>query len=238
MRLGAIRPLAVALGAAACLSDPTGLRRHPPAEGTPYRLFPEREAPVDTSYRWLGAAVPADPAAPECALPARPPASWRPLRAAVRSRYVDSLEIVLPPTVAARDRVRDLPPDADAEAMGAILVAAWEERAAAGAPAAGRALHVAAWVGPEDGYPTVGADTAARQVRLAECQGRADPRHVRIAEFTLRGPRGEEEYVAAVWRVAPGRYLRALATGFDAGRRAEVRSALATVRVTPHARAP
>jgi hypothetical protein len=226
--------LLAALVGAACVTAPGEFRAPGTERGIPFRLFPEL-GPVGASYRWIGGAVPPDRNAPDCPHPTPPPGSWPVERVGLRSHFVETLEIALPQPLAGGKQ-----PDAgvptDAETHGSILVASWSEPMSQSERGHPTAMHVAAWVGPEDGYPTVGADTAARQVRARQCRLRTAGGEGHVVEFTLRGPQGIAEYVGAVWSVTSGRYLRVLVTGFDATRLAEVHAILGSIQAVPRRR--
>ena len=89
------------------------------------------------------------------------------------------------------------------------------------------------WVGPEPGYPTVGTDTAARQLAVAECTSAVPVSGTRVVTFTLDTPDGRQEYVAAVWPIAPARYVRLMGSSRSPDEAALFRRVLATVSTTP-----
>jgi hypothetical protein len=202
--------------------------------GIPFRLFPEL-GPVDTSYRWFGGSVPADPQAPVCAAAASRPASWRVERVVARSRFLEAIEVTLPPALLRTGRT-DFGVSADAETLGGVLVASWGEEAAPPLGDHRARMQVAVWVGPEDGYPTIGADTASRQLHARQCRLATADGERFVLEFAIRDPRTTQEYLGAVWRVARERYLRVLISGLDAASLPDARAIVESMRAIPRSR--
>jgi hypothetical protein len=217
--------------AAACVSGPHGpdareLQLGGEATSIPFRLFPEL-GPIDTSDRWLGGAMRADPRAPACPSTAVP-ASWRRERVATRGRFVEALEVALPPALAGKGKTEsDIP--AHGDTAGGVLAASWV-RAAEPLGDQGAPMWIALWVGPENGYPTFGADTASRQLYAHECRMSTTDGERFVVEYAVRGPDGTDRYLAAFWPVAPGRYLRMTIAGFDAGGVSDARAIVGSVR--------
>jgi hypothetical protein len=176
--------------------------------------------------------VPADPRAPVCEVEPQPP-TFRVERVATQSRFVEGLEVALPPTLVGRAET-DVAHPASAEEMGGILIASWHEAVPPSPGDQGPELQIAVWVGPEDGYPTVGADTASRQLFARQCRLRTTGGERFVVEYALHGQHRTHEYLSAFWRVAPERYLRVSITGRDASRRAEARAIIGSMRaITP-----
>ena len=244
MRALSARTLSCLLAAvfgAACATTPRRLEIRdwevvPDTIGTPFRLFPEL-GPVDTSYRWFGASVPTDSRAPVCVAAGSAPASWRVERVETSSRFLEALEVAVPPRLAGTARTGfGIPPDADT--LG-ILVATWERRAARAATPLGdqRApMQVAVWIGPEDGYPTVGADTASTQLYARQCRLRTADAERLLVEFALRGRRTSDEYLGAIWPIGAERYLRVLISGLDSASLQDARAMVGSMRTIPRRR--
>ena len=192
------------------------------------RIFPEL-GPIDTTYAWIGGAVPPSPSAPPCATLTAGESSWPTTRVPTVSRYLRALVIAAPPsfTVEGESRI-----DANAESLGGILVAGGNDKSRRAGPLGTRRhTDFAMWVGPEDGYPTTGTDTAARQVVVSECVGSRPRPGTRIVEFTLAEPTGSTYYLGAVWPIRTDRYLRFLSSSDRAEDIAVLRRILASITV-------
>jgi hypothetical protein len=191
----------------ACVRRPPDVDVEDAGRGTPYRIFPELPTwSVETP--WAGGSVPPTPEAPPCAAAGVPEADWLPLRARTSSRWVTAVSVRLPARFVVRD-VPDISPNA--EENGGILVGTWTDTTQSLRSGGRVEASLSVWVGPEPGYPTVGADTATRQVAVAECTSARPVQGTRLVTFTLIGPRGTQRYLDAVWPVATGRYLRVMA---------------------------
>jgi hypothetical protein len=166
------------------------------------RLFPELGS-IDTSYRWGEVRV--DPRAPVCDPVPAPPASWVVERAATRSRYLEALEVALPPSLAGTRRADSGPLPPGADTLGRVLVAAWAEGAGASSGNEGIRSHVVVWAGPENGYPTMAADTASTQLFARECRMVVAGGERFMTEFAIRTPEETLVLLGAVWPFAPDR---------------------------------
>jgi hypothetical protein len=194
----------------------------------PFRLFPEL-GPIDTSSRWFGGSVRADRRAPVCTAATSQPTSWRVERVVTHSRFLQALEVALPPALVGTGRT-DLGVSADSETLGGILAASWGEQAAPALGDQGARMHVSVWVGPQNGYPTVGADTASRQLHARQCRLATADGERFLVEFAIRGPRTTEEYLGAVWPVARERYVRVLVSGLDTASLPDARAIVGSMR--------
>jgi hypothetical protein len=217
----------VALGA--CVHTPTDVGRQEAMEGIPFRLFPELPT---SSWKapFAGASVPPSADAPPCAAVGAPDAEWRVSRARTSSRWLAAVSVRLPARFTMQE-VHDLPEDA--EEHGGVLVGSWTDTMHTPGSRDGLGANLAVWVGPEPGYTTVGADTAARQLAVAECTSASPVAGARFVSFTLVGPRGAEHYLAAVWPVAPARYLRVLASAEQPESLKLLHRAVASIDVEP-----
>lgn len=199
-----------------------------------FRLFPEL-GPIDTSYRWMGASVPADPRAPPCTAAASRPTSWHVEHVETHSQFVAALEVALPRALVGTARTH-FGVSPDAETLGGVLVASWGDWAERELGDQQALMQVSVWIGPEDGYPTIGRDTASRQFHARQCRLAADDGERRLVEFAIRGPHATEEYLAAVWPVARERYLRVLISGLDAASLPAARAIISNMYAFPRSR--
>jgi hypothetical protein len=240
MRASSVRSLSYVLLvlAAGCVRAPNRRVYDPETgremTGVPLRLFPDL-GPIDMSYRWIGGSVPADPRAPVCAAAPSAPASWRVERVAVGSRFVQALEMALPPMLVGTGRT-EFGISADAETLGGVLVASWGDDTAPARSEQRARMRVSVWIGPEDGYPTVGEDTASKQLHARQCRLATAGGERFLVEFAIRSPRATEEYLGAVWRVARERYLRVLISGLDAASLPDARAIVGSMRAIPRSR--
>ncbi|HEU4747925.1 MAG TPA: hypothetical protein VFS56_05445 [Gemmatimonadaceae bacterium] len=117
----------------------------------------------------------------------------------------------------------------ESEQYGGMIIGVWNDTAGVEAAGLARRSSVAVWVGPERGYPTVGAHPASRQLYLTECVSAVPEAGTRVVTFGLETPYGQQLYLGAVWPVAGERYLRLLASTSDSAELALFWQMLATI---------
>lgn len=193
-------------------------------KATPFVVFPHSPAGPG-SGDW----VPADPAAPPCVISQIDTTEWMEVVAPVSSRRIRSLSLRVPRPFEGSDW-EDVH-EGEEEFLGHIL-GTWHvlERGASGPPEVVR--DVTFWIGPQEGYPTVGMPPGTKQLSYSECQAMLNGRHMRMALFTLSPPIGRERYYAsAFWRVGSGAWVTALAGGPNREAQLEAATILQSVRI-------
>ena len=194
------------------------------SEGIPFRVFPE--LPVGASSGSTGDSVEPSVSASACEPEDSTAPEWPLTHARTPSRYIRGVTLRLPTRFALRqsDYVTQ-----DAEQYGGILVGVWHDTAGGEPEGFDRRSSLAIWVGPERGYPTVGADTASRQLYVQECVSAAPVAGTRVVTFGVHMPEGRLSYFGAVWPATGDRYLRLLASTVDSAELALFRQALGTI---------
>lgn len=173
--------------------------------GVPFRVFPEMPGTQDSlsSASWV---MPSE-SAPPCARIAPAPESWPVTRAATPSRYLAAVSLRLPRRFALSQSDYTT---ADAERFGGISIAVWHDTAGSGPNGFPNRATVGIWVDAEAGYPTIGTDTASRQLSIEECIAAEPAVGTRLVKFEVDTPEGRQTLVGAVWPIGPDRYLRLL----------------------------
>jgi hypothetical protein len=175
--------------------------------------------------------VPADPRASVCEPAIAPPASWVVERVATRGPFIEALEVALPPALVGTGRT-DFALPAYADTLGSVLAASWGEGTSP--PVGERArFNVAVWIGPEDGYPSIGADTSSRQLYARQCRMRVGDGERFVTEFALRSPLGTGAYLGAVWPITRQRYIRVLVSELEEAHLTDARVIVASMRAVP-----
>jgi hypothetical protein len=177
----------------------------------PVNVFPQLAARA-APHRWANGTVPFEPNAPLCDPAPGPDTSWRLDRIDVSSRFVSHVTLRVPLYLQSPDAPLH---DPQAEDEGGILLALWRaDQRISGSH--GRVPHVAIWVGPEPGYPTVAADPTTVQTAAHECQFLSANGQIYVVRFTLHSAQGLDAHIAAVLPIGSGRFVTFDASSSDA----------------------
>ena len=175
------------------------------SRGIPFRVFPE--VPGTQASRSSAFSVMPSGSAPPCARMAPAPESWPVTRAATPSRYLAAVSLRLPSRFALSQSNYTT---ADAERFGGINIAVWHDTAGPGPNGFDNRATLGIWVDADAGYPTIGTDTASRQLSIEECIAAEPAGGTRLVQFEVDTPEGRQSVVGAVWPIGPERYLRLL----------------------------
>lgn len=182
------------------MADAVDWSNHP--AGMTYALFPMIMRDGVQQVPPLG-----DPDAPECARPASAAADWPTEVAPGRSARVREVSLRIPLEFVQVGG--DLPDDGVGGAWGHAL-GFWSTPDETGRDA----RRISLWIGPTEGYPTIGMPVGTEQLWFDECRRSRGGPSMRIAWFVLREPAGALEHlVAAYWRVGEDAWLTGLASG-------------------------
>ncbi len=158
---------------------------------------------------------------------------WRVVHTNVPSKYLQAVTLRLPTRLHEnRHDVHWDVPEGSSEFWGHIL-GSWDS--AGGAWPNIYLESIAFWIGPNEGYPTVGiaGDDHPEQASVAECVLETDIGRLPVVLFEVRSPAIplNTYYVGTYWSLEPGVYISAQGQAPDSSTRSQLLAALATVRL-------
>lgn len=170
-----------------------------------------------------------DPRAAICPPPGVDTGNWVTDRPTGRSSRIADVTLRVPDEYIAEHDFRNV-----RDGVGERILGSWTvERP--GAPSGERVERVfALWVGPEEGYPTVGLPPDTEQLQLRECRRPAGAHTLRLVRYVVAGPEVRHGFfVGAYWDVSPGVWLTASAAGPDGRSQDEAQAIFESVRFRP-----
>ena len=183
----------------------------------------------------------ADPSAMPCdqSVP-RDTTGWRTVSTTIPTRYLRAITLRLPPQYAAfpdRSSEEDSEPYAEDRPMWEHILGSWWT-IPVGARDPSLPSSFAIWIGPRQGFPSVGVSgSLPRQVRFEECRLDAPVGRINVAIFTVvdsaYGRLLRTQYVSAYWLLTDGAWLTAMGDGPERPSPTDFLFVLRTVRVLP-----
>ena len=183
----------------------------------------------------------ADPSATGCGQSVAPDTiGWRTLSTTIPTKHLRAISLRLPPQYAAfpdRSSQEDSEAYAEDRPMWEHIMGSWWT-IPAGVRDPSLASSFAIWIGPREGFPSVGVSGGQpRQVQFEECRLDAPVGRVNVVIFTVAdsvyGQLRRTQYVSAYWRLSDGAWLTAMGDGPEGRSATEFLFVLRTLRVLP-----
>jgi len=193
-------------------------------------LFPQIG---DSSRRLDGGAFRAAAKAPPCTLPAVIDSSeWHIVATNERSKYLQAVTLTLPTRFRqGTSHFESEIPEGSIQFWGHSL-GSWD------AGGVGPDIYIediGFWIGPNEGYPTVGVagDDRPEQKAVSECVLKTAVGLLPVVLFDVRSPSlpFTMYYVGTYWALEPDVYITAQGQASDSVARSQLLAALATIRV-------